>query len=230
MTATVTNEWATHEYASSYLAHGESYPPQRVVAEEIVVAELPERVDRVLDLGCGDGRFFDVVRAARPSAQGIAVDFSETMLEAAHARFDDVAGIDVVAHDLSERLPASVVEGGPFDVVVSGFAIHHLNHDRKRELYGEVFGLLRPGGLFANLEHVSSASPRLQRQFWMAMGQQAEDEDPSNRLLPTSTQLDWFRTIGFVDVDCLWRWRELALMVGTRPEHPGQNLRERLSL
>ncbi|MEO9223584.1 MAG: class I SAM-dependent methyltransferase [Acidimicrobiales bacterium] len=214
---TAINEWHTAEHAGAYLAHGTAYPPHRVQAEEVVVAELPERVGRVLDLGCGDARFLDVVRTARPDAAGVAVDFSPTMLDAAQRRFTNSPDITVVEHNLDQPLPSSVSDAAEFDVVVSGFAIHHLTHERKRGLYEEVFALLRPGGLFANLEHVSSPSPRLRQRFWEAMGQDPNDEDPANKLLDPGTQLEWLREIGFVDVDCLWRWRELALMVGTRP-------------
>lgn len=212
MTATV-NHWATAEHAGVYLARGDAYPPQRGHGEAVLVAELPERVDRVLDLGCGDGRLLAVVLEARPAATGVAVDFSDTMLAAAQERFADRPGLDVVAHDLAQPLPATIE--GPFDVVVSSFAIHHLEHRRKHALFGEVRDRLRPGGLFANLEHVSSASPRLRERFWQEMGQDPAQEDPANRLAPVENQLRWLRDLGYVDVDCLWRWRELALLVGS---------------
>jgi hypothetical protein len=103
--------------------------------------------------------------------------------------------------------------------VVSSFAIHHLTHERKRHLYQEIWDVLEQGGVFCNLEHVASASPYAHQRFLQAMGITAAEEDPSNRLLSVDTQLEWLRDIGFEDVDCYWKWRELALLVG-RKEPP----------
>jgi SAM-dependent methyltransferase len=147
----------------------------------------------------------------------VALDFSFLMLERLHARFDGDPLVDVVAHDLSDPLPASL---GTFDAVVSSFAIHHLPHDRKRTLYGEIYGCLRPGGSFCNLEHVASPTLRLHHRFLAALDVAPEDEDPSNKLCAVEPQLRWLREIGFTDVDCHWKWRELALIAGLRPGVP----------
>ena len=50
----------------------------------------------------------------------------------------------------------------------------------ERALYGEVFERLEPGGLVANLEHVSSPTERLHEEFLVALGKDPDDEDPSN--------------------------------------------------
>jgi tRNA (cmo5U34)-methyltransferase len=205
------NEWRSAEHAAGYLVRADSVP-YRQAGEAVLLEELPARVARVLDLGCGDGRLLGLVLEQRAGAVGVALDFSPHMLDMARKRFGGSSRVEVVAHDLDEPLPAL----GTFDTVVSSFAIHHLVHERKRRLCQEVFQLLDPGGVFCNLEHVASASAYGHARFLEAMGTTPGDEDPSNKLLDVETQLGWLREIGFVDVDCYWKWRELALIVGRR--------------
>ncbi len=174
---------------------------------------LPGRVDRVLDLGTGDGYTLELVLAACPGATGVGVDFQDEMLDRARERFADAPGVDVVKHDLDRPLP----DLGDFDAVVSSFAIHHLVPDRQRRLYGEVFDRLRPGGVFANVEHVASTTERRHEEFLLAIGSSPAQDDPSNKLVAVATHLAWLDAVGFADAECLWKWRELAVVTGTKP-------------
>ena len=205
-------EWQTTDHASAYLERADRVP-HRAAGEATLLDELPATVRRVLDLGSGDGRLLNLVLAARPGADGIAVDFSPHMLEQLRARFGANPSVRIVAHDLDQRLPAL----GTFDAVVSSFAIHHLTNERKRALYQEIWTVLEPGGVFCNLEHVLPVSARAHAKFLEAMGIANQDEDPSNILLDVHTQLEWLRAIGFEEVDCHWKWRELALLAGRKP-------------
>jgi tRNA (cmo5U34)-methyltransferase len=208
----VTKEWTVVEHVSRYLDRADKFP-HRAEGESVLFEQVPLGARRVLDLGTGDGRLLAALLAARPEMRGLGIDLSEVMLQAARERFAGDERVELVKHDLAERLPAL----GRFDAVVSSFAIHHVAHERKRSLYQEVFETLEPGGVFANFEHVASPSPRLHVAFYAAIGVPIEEEDPSNRLLDVHSQLQWLREIGFEDVDCYWKWLEMALLIGVKP-------------
>ena len=198
---------------------------------------------RVLDLGCGDGVLLEAIFDAYPAAHGVGVDGSPPMLERAAERFEGTDGrrVRFISTDLSRPEWREPLAGESFDAVVSGFAIHHLEDEQKLALYGQVFRLLKPGGVFVNIEHAASASPLGEALFQEAFARHlahflrtnggkpeatfesvldemrsAPDRD-ANRLSPVETQLDWLRGIGFVDVDCYWKWYELAVLSGFRP-------------
>ncbi len=205
------NLWTSSDHVRDYLGRADQIS-HRTEGEAALLECIPKDARRILDLGTGDGRLLALVRREHPETQAVAVDFSPTMLEQARKRFAGDSRVRVVEHNLDRSLP----DLGTFDAVISSFAIHHVIHERKRTLYAEIFGMLNPGGVFCNLEHVSSPSPRLHEEFLLRIGFTVETEDPSNKLLDFETQLRWLREIGFIDVDCQWKWRELALLVGTR--------------
>ena len=210
MSDVTASEWTTTEHALRYLSRADAYP-RRAEGESVLLEHVPRDARRVLDLGTGDGRLLALLRIDR--LVGVGLNFSELMLEAARKRFADDDRIELVTHDLAEPLPAL----GRFETVVSSLAIHHLEHERKRSLYGEVFDLLERGGVFANFEHVASPTHRLHLAFYAAIGESLEDEDPSDRLLDVETQLGWLRELGFDDVDWYWKWLEVALLIGVKP-------------
>lgn len=205
------NLWTDEGHAERYLQVAYRIP-RREEGEASLLECIPMRTRRILDLGSGEGRLIGLLLDQLPDATGVAVDFSDTMLERLTTRFGSDPRVTVLRHDLDAPLP----DLGAFDAIVSSFAIHHLNDTRKQALYAEIHDRLLPGGVFLNLEHVASATPALHVWFLHALGVTPDQDDPSNKLAPVETQLQWLRGIGFTEVDCHWKWRELALLAGVK--------------
>lgn len=205
------NEYLTTEHALAYLAKADGIP-HRGEGEAVLLSFVPQASNRILDLGTGDGRLLTLLHTHCPNAELLGLDFSPTMIAAASARFDGDSRVNIREHDLDDTLPDDV----RFDVIVSSFAIHHCTDARKHSLYAEIYDRLTPGGTFCNLEHVASPTVALHERFLTDIGATRSEEDPSNILLDVETQLHWLRDIGFSEVDCYWKWLELALFGGQR--------------
>lgn len=195
---------------------------------------------RILDLGCGDGIVGAATRHLWPDAELTLLDFSPSMLQAARERFSGGRPVRFVEADFGHPdWRSALPEGELFDIIVSAYAIHHQEDDRMQSLYAELFEMLSPGGVFINIEHVSSATPaiaaindtlfvntieRHQRSLGSTDSREEiarryyfrPDKD-ANRLVPVELQLKWLRQIGFVDVDCFFKVLELAVFGGRKP-------------
>jgi tRNA (cmo5U34)-methyltransferase len=233
--------WKRRDVAAAFLEERSLLIPDRPRQMEVMLRilrhnPLPPR--RLLDLGCGDGILLATVLEGFPEATGIALDFSPLMLEQARDRLQRFGGRTVtVEADLATPAWLKCVTG-PFDAVLSGFAIHHLTHERKRELYREILGLLSANGLFLNCEHVSSPTPHIEGLFDDAMSEHlylrrrergenitqeqvrhdflTRPDRAANVCAPLEEQCQWLREIGFREVDCFWKYFELAIFGGIR--------------
>ena len=203
------NAWQQQDLAKLFLEEVRGGIP--LAAEQIdvllrVVRHAIPRVDRLLDLGCGDGILGRTVMAEYPQAKGVFLDFSEHMIEAAKKKADIRRATFVVQDLATKTWTQSVGDHAPFDLVVSGLAIHHLPDERKRELYHEIFDLLKPGGLFLNLEHVAprrhGRSKHLTTCLWIRSGRTIRNSAarrPEMRLpksgitAPTNRRTSWLR-------------------------------------
>jgi SAM-dependent methyltransferase len=233
--------WKQQHVVTGFIDDRRKLIPLFDVQEELVrrlITRGGRQIDRFCDLGAGDGGFAELVMDAFPQSTGVLVDFSEPMLAAAQQR---LAGKEdrweIVRGDLSTpRWRDGLPPGGEYDAVVSRLAIHHLPDERKRELYGEAFELLAPGGLFLNWEHIEtgglaeglfdeffrerlleaerdSDNPRTPEEV-VASYDDATDEDI---LCDPETQCEWLTEIGFDRVDTYFKLPGLAIFGGVKP-------------
>ena len=236
------SEWQTKELVTAYLEGVRGAIPGtdlQFAAIGKIVQLWCESPEVILDLGCGDGILGDFLLKVFPVSQGIFVDFSDEMLTAARQKVAGLPQAYVVKADFSSpKWLESIASHAPFDIVISGFSIHHLPDDRKKALYAEIYHLLSPNGVFLNLEHVSSCTPAGEQLFDEFFVDHLHDyhtqSDPEtsreniiksyynrpdkkeNILAPVDLQCQWLREIGFQDVDCFFKVFELALFGGRK--------------
>ena len=238
MTGAVGEAWRDREVASRFAGERAAIVPESRTQIEVLLHVLRQRarpIERVVDLGCGDAVLLETILTAFPRASGIGLDYSERMHELAARRVNRL-GVRAAIHETDLRTSDwREAIGGFVDVVVSGFAIHHLSDRRKRALYAEIFDGLAADGTFLNLEHVASATPAVEALHDEAIvafqvtarpgadvgavraAYHARPDKADNILAPVDEQCRWLREIGFADVDVFWKWFELALFGGRKP-------------
>jgi ubiquinone/menaquinone biosynthesis C-methylase UbiE len=190
-----------------------------------------------LDLGCGDGIMGRALLSIFPDAKGTFLDFSEYMLKTAEEKLGPFsAGHEFICYDYSEKNWIEKLNGKHFDAVISGFSIHHQPDTRKKEIYKEIFELLNEGGIFLNMEHVSSKSDwgkniadnnfidslfsfhkdkGIPRELMEKEYHNREEKD-ANILAPVEEQVKWLDEIGYKNSDCFFKIFELALFGGLK--------------
>ena len=192
--------WNPETYLKNMLAEVPSYPD---LQDETAKATAGARVSTILELGIGTGETAKRVLAAHPAARLTAIDSSPEMVERARAA---VPQADLRVARLEDPLP-----DGPFDLVVSALAVHHLDGPGKGDLFRRVAAVLEPGGVFVLADVVVP-------------------EDDADLVTPidgvydqpnrVDDQLRWLREAG-LDAEIVWSYKDLAVLRAMRPPRPG---------
>ena len=181
---------------------------------------------RVLDLGAGTGLLSGVLAGALPDATFVLLDEAPAMLARAAERLAPLGDrVSTVVADLRDPLPE-----GPFDVVASALAIHHLTDDGKADLYRRAAEVLAPGGVLVNAEQVAGPTPALDQHFrdqWRIHCREAGATEETLAAadarmaidIPASVpaQLAMLDEAGLVDVACLFQSWRFAVIAGWKP-------------
>jgi tRNA (cmo5U34)-methyltransferase len=162
--------------------------------EEVAAATIGPVVGAMLELGTGTGETARRVLTLHPGARLVGVDESEAML--GEARLGDV---ELLVQRMQDPLPE-----GPFDLVFSALAVHHLDPGEKADLFRRVRASLRPGGRFVLGDVVV---PARSEDAVTPVTPGFDKPDPVPRLL------EWLDRAGFT-ASVAWSWKDVAVLVG----------------
>jgi SAM-dependent methyltransferase len=191
------HDWHSREYVQHWIDSDITRDEQRRPILQRMLALAPfarEAQINILDIGAGYGLVSEEALRAFPRAHLTLQDYSELMFEHAHKRLAGLSPFTrYVLADLCDPAWTAKV-GGPFDLAVSGLAIHNLNVEASmKACYRGIYGLLRPGGLFLDYD-----------LFGLIPG-------------GVETHSNWLREAGFERVQCIWEHAPVAAVAAWVP-------------
>jgi SAM-dependent methyltransferase len=128
--AIFTRSWALYDLLTehNYMFHRQIY-----AAVEELLSPRDESPYRLLDLGCGNARYIAPCLKRSPPALYEGVDLSEVALAEAREYLAELTGQVILTHgDLLEAVEST---GKTWDILFTGFAIHHLMPDEKARFF-----------------------------------------------------------------------------------------------
>ena len=174
-----------HFHADEYLALMQSELPAYERLQDEAAVATGRGATRLLELGTGTGETSRRVLVRHPGATLVGIDASADMLAAAR-----LPGADLRCQRLEAPLPE-----GPFDLVFSALAVHHLDAAGKADLFIRVAAVLDRGGRFVLADVVVPDDPA------DATTPLSPDYDLPSR---ADEQIAWLRAAGF-EAHTVWQ-------------------------
>ncbi len=239
------SSWKETEVVKRYVEGGRAsfpYAIDQIVVMLRLLKYNEKHIKSFIDIGTGDGLLAQLILEQYKGSFGYLIDFSDAMLKEAEKRMADYkSNVEIINSDISTTEWQNSTfkdDSEKVDAIVSGYCIHHLSHERKFELYREIYERLSYNGIFINLEHVSSSSDwgemindeafiDSMEAFAEKNGNKRNREEISweyhnrpdkkdNILVSVEKQTEWLRRIGFKRVDIYFKSYELAVFSGTK--------------
>ncbi len=186
-----------HFHPGTYLDDIRAEVPGYDRLQEELIAASGEGAERILELGVGTGETTLRLLARHARASLVGVDESEAMLAGARAALS-AERVELRVVRLQDPLPA-----GPFDLVASALAVHHLDDREKADLFKRIEAVLVPGARFVLADVVVPENP----------GDAVIPLTPGfDRPSPLGEQLEWLRDAGF-SARVTFAHRDLAVIL-----------------
>jgi ubiquinone/menaquinone biosynthesis C-methylase UbiE len=142
--------WMTNDSARRYdiqvevLLNGTANATRRQALPPLheIFAGRDQRRLRLLDIGCGTGRFLDFVKQAWPRLPSVGLDMSEAYIRVAKRHLQRWSWINLIVGN-GERIPVS---DDSHDAVTSIFVFHELPPNVRRTVFREFARVLKTGG------------------------------------------------------------------------------------
>lgn len=146
---------------AGYVPHREA----RFAAMLDVVEALAGATPRVLDLAAGPGSASARVLDRLPQATCVALDVDPVLTALGRGALGEGPHLTWVDADLRDPTWTGAAGGAPFDAILTTTALHWLGTAQLLRVYADCAGLLRPGGVLLNGDHLPDAagSPALSR-------------------------------------------------------------------
>ena len=167
---------------------------------------------RALDLGAGTGLLSAIISQSILIEELVLVDQSKSMLNLAKGVFENIPSAISITCKLQDLNSGKI--SGHFDAIWSSLAIHHLTDIEKKDLFEQIYDLLRPGGIFINADQslgVTEEVEKLYRWQWLkdvrAAGVKEDDllmaleRMKEDRMDTLENQLNWMSETGFTHVN-----------------------------
>lgn len=235
--------WADENYSRGYRERADIILPDRQRLFQVLRSFFRHHLAgrrslRVCDLGCGDGALAAELLAVDSTIILDLVDGSRETLAVARQRFGERPNTSYVDAEF-DAIIRQEIRFGPFDFIISSFAIHHLHHGEKAVLFQRLIDGLQPGGWFLNIDVVLPDEEMLTGwliELWRDQILEAERRrcpprscrdapeeawnNPDNKYATLGLQLKALRRAGFIEVDCHYRNGIFGIYTGRKPNHP----------
>ncbi len=229
MTEFSNSNWAKTDFVQQYRENADIYIVERDRMFRIMKSFyrhfLPNRNNRILDLGCGDGIVTHNLISVDDTVSATLIDASEEMLKRAKERLNIYKNINYMHASFQDIMREGLPER-EYDFIVSSMAIHHLTQDEKRGMLSMIHTHLKDGGFFLNIDVLIAPTPFLENWYmliweeWMdekraelgAMDESSIDvirrykDAEENQPDTLDILLSGLKEAGFREVDCYYKY------------------------